>query len=833
MIPTLVLSLIAPALTADPVPPNAVTRLGPDRFTVEGVPDRFVVSPDGRRVATGEASGNVIKVWDTTTGQAVAEYPGVTPLAYSPDGKTLAANGPADARAGLLRAVVLFDTETGRPKLSLPGHRDPVEFAAYAGNDVLIVAAVFEKDLHVWDLNTRTEVRTIPRSRTATYSHRKGELLSPDGKFLILVDAASNTTSDLHVFVASTGEEHVVRKGIAGVSDLGFTPDGKTLICRGENIARYTFPECKPAGEVKLARGYRPNAPHVFTADGYYQAFSSQDKLWVYDLVTGREVGIPLKVPVFISGRPGPTDVFIDASTSRLEVWDLTTGKPRHPTAGHRAAVTGVTLAAGGCPMTADESSVRFWSPTGEQEKIWSTPLWSPVLAAASSADGKQFRTASRNRIVRSWDVATSRTNDLTVPGQAANWLDFPGFSRDGSVVAYPGPHGLAVFDVVKARQLWTASPPAGRVEFTVAAVSADGKTVYTGDANGHIREWDGGIGKEVRRFVGQGLSTPGLGHGPPGRPAAARSAGHVGSVTGLAVGGDNRRLLSAGTDHSIRVWELVTGQECRVLIQARNQPTNYMPKLPYPLAVSDDGSTLAAPDPDETRRHVIDLWNVRTGARIGSLDGHRGPVTALAFSADGTRLISGGADTTAFVWTVPREARSAAATLDRAKALSLWADLADGDAAKAYQALGLMVDAPDTAVAVLRENLPAVKSVDAVKVAALIAGLDAALFADREKAQAELRDLGPAVKAALEAERDKTASAEVTRRIGALLTGLSAGSEHRRRRVVEVAEAVGTPAAIALLKDWANGEPSALLTKDSVAALARLERRKSPTPGR
>lgn len=66
-------------------------------------------------------------------------------------------------------------------------------------------------------------------------------------------------------------------------------------------------------------------------------------------------------------------------------------------------------------------------------------------------------------------------------------------------------------------------------------------------------------------------------------------------------------------------------------------------------VAVSPDGKTLAvgyAPND-------IVLWDARSGARRGLLNGHSNWVVSLAFSADSKRLVSGAGDSTARVWDV------------------------------------------------------------------------------------------------------------------------------------------------------------------------------------
>ncbi len=57
----------------------------------------------------------------------------------------------------------------------------------------------------------------------------------------------------------------------------------------------------------------------------------------------------------------------------------------------------------------------------------------------------------------------------------------------------------------------------------------------------------------------------------------------------------------------------------------------------------------------NSSKENEIRLWDAATGHERGNLSGHRGPVRALDFSADGKRLASGSADKTVKIWDVAK----------------------------------------------------------------------------------------------------------------------------------------------------------------------------------
>ena len=141
--------------------------------------------------------------------------------------------------------------------------------------------------------------------------------------------------------------------------------------------------------------------------------------------------------------------------------------------------------------------------------------------------------------------------------------------------------------------------------------------------------------------------------HGPQLR---LQADAHMAQIRSMQFSADGKRLVSAGADKDIRVWNLESGRTERVL---RGQVSDGDEGEVNAIALSSDGRTLAVGGlMSRTCPGAgcgdIRLFNIETGELIGVLEGHRRVITGLAFAPDGTRLASASTDRTVRFWDVP-----------------------------------------------------------------------------------------------------------------------------------------------------------------------------------
>lgn len=162
-----------------------------------------------------------------------------------------------------------------------------------------------------------------------------------------------------------------------------------------------------------------------------------------------------------------------------------------------------------------------------------------------------------------------------------------------------------------------------------------------------------------------------------------------AGDVNRFSLGGNSRFLALSSEDNRVRVWDLQNGRQIRDVSSA---VTGGVTSLDVGARQPQGGRTRQS-QPQEGQRLLIiggqrgaALWDALSGSMIANLQGHRGAVSAVRLSADGSTAATGGSDRTVRLWDTAtgRERRQLTGHGDPITALAFSPDgryLVSGDA--------------------------------------------------------------------------------------------------------------------------------------------------------
>ena len=528
--------------------------------------------------------------------------------------------------------------------------------------------------------------------------------------------------------------------------------------------------------------------------------------LRVWDVATGKELrhwDTTEFVSTFAFSPDGKTLASLGGGNT-VRLWDAVTGKELREHPSHRHGFHVLALSRDGRTLASAswDRDVRLWDAATGRQRQQRMGFDEGVQALSFSADGSTLTALGDDGKARVWDIATGsdvrqflapvqgRGSKHTLSLDGKTWASASQDRRNGST-------DLLLWDAAtaKERQVLVGN----RWWVGALAFSPDSRTLYCWSGDKKVRLWDVATGKRLREF----------------------SAGERNIYTGC-FSPDGSWFACAGPEQALLLYELATGNAVRRIEIPAMRDDNRA------LAFSPDSRTLAVGDEQGTV-HLVEAASGKFRRRL--LGGHQGSISALLFSTDSERLVSGSTDTTALVWDLNGRLNAPFKPLNAAELDACWAALAGEDAERAYEAICRLAASPTEMLDYLNKRLRPVARADTMRVARLIAELDSNRFAVREQAATELENLGETATAMCRKALEGEPSLELRRRLEKMLKKQEqerwAPSPERLRllRALEALELAATPEAQRLLEKLASGVPDAYLTREAKAALERLTR--------
>jgi WD40 repeat protein len=869
-------------------------------------------SADSKHIAAFASRSLELHLWDATAGKLVRTFPDVASWSFSADRKSIAL-GQVDGR------IALHDLVKDHEPRYFTGHSSGIHSLAFSPDGKQLASGggqpreksyaekkpeekrEIDRTIRLWDVATGKERHKIEAGEHDVSDVR----FSPDGRYLLANtsrgtdprSAEHPTSPGTSLWDTSTGKRHeYLPEWENGKGTFDFCPDGKHLIRSArDGFHLWDIAAKKDVRHWATAQGWA--AGFILSPDGTLLASG----LHLWDLRTGKELhkapGHRTGIGTLVFSQDGKRLASLDGGGS-LYLWEPLTGKPVVEPAGDgKFTVLLATFSQDGRTLVAVGSNgeVRLWdSITGKNQSSFF--INENIKRPAENIDDRRTYWLSGNP-----------------------YFDYDGhgkliFSRDGNSLAVAtADHTIHLWDVTSGKELrqWkgqkdtisrlTFAPDsrtlAARIggELTYLSELESGKEImqFKGDVisfsnDGRLFAWaDEHQFRRRQRGALNDLSLPLLPDptetsAPEEKPAppATKEFIHLWDLTAkkelrrwevpndfriesLAFSGDGK-ILAAGGDELICLWDVNTGQERRRIGGPREDMSNVS------LKTTPDGRILAHYSLDlkhgsvaavalDTGRwiHILHPWSsekltfgpgdlsyakgtqnleiraLNTGKMLlESPQPHRGHTSTLAYSSDGQLLATGGTDGTILIWDMspltPKQMPKAY-TFTSAELDDLWAKLPpSGESWDRHEAYHTLLGTPELTIPYLRECILRLPVPDDKQVAAWVAKLDSEDFEERAKARDELTRIGKLAAPALRSALARKPSAELRARAEELLgpdggCGKLPPDWQRAAEGIRLLEQLNTAGARRALEQLRQAPAGSWVAREAAAALKRL----------
>jgi len=356
-----------------------------------------------------------------------------------------------------------------------------------------------------------------------------------------------------------------------------------------------------------------------------------------------------------------------------VKLWNLTTRSLQGILKGHGKPVKYVTFSPDGTLLASgdERGDLILWDPVKQEQTAKLTTRFTPdetsftsmVECISFSPDGTLMATSNReDKVVLLWKIGFPKPVSVIHSGTGAILSMM--FSPDGKrLVLGSRDNSVRLCDLEndhEVKRLYSHKDDVNCVAF-----SPDGNLIASGSDSGTIFIWDLKSGRALTRFDRHGMSVLSLAFSPDGKTLISGSAdrtvrfwdienleelasyqAHRDSVHSVAFGPGGLIAASGSMDSDVKIWSVKPRRDVRTI-----NDYSYGDKIrDSSIAYSPDGKLLALGSSMEMQVPIllVDTVNWKSTA---ALMGHIGSVNSMAFTPDGTKLVSGGKNAMLIIW--------------------------------------------------------------------------------------------------------------------------------------------------------------------------------------
>jgi WD40 repeat protein len=557
---------------------------------------------------------------------------------------------------------------------------DPAKSVQYALDSLRITSSPQSEDVLRTSLQKMNVLAEMPAGGAAWQA-----VYSPDGNRIALADRAG----EARIFSVPGGK--LLQKLLNGspLNGLAWAPDGQTLATVASDGKIRIWNLAAPQAPVHVLTQGAPARSVVYSPDGRLLLTSGGSAARLWDAATGV---LLRRLPTDRTGRSasfsddGSLVVTVENGPS-ARIWDASTGAAVQ-TLTQRAEITSAAFGPNGTLVVTGsrDGTGRIWDSHTGAVKATLEGHTSAILTVAFSRAGDRVATGSADDTARVYNVSgvlIDIVHDLSASiasvAFAPDGSDFVVASTDGNAVTGgPGidrqhligqsaplrmavfaPHGTTVATVggstlrlwepygePRLRGIHKSAAPATSVSFDptgafLASGAADGTVLVQRAHGGPLRTLTIGSPVVSTAWASNRLllvaGRDGKAHLFPGGVRESRVLPHGSELVGAALRADGTVAATAGSDGVVRLWDTSSGSQLLALPAAPGLTS---------VALDPKGRWVAT-----GVGNVVRLYDARTGKERPDLVGHTDVVTGLAFSPDGSQLVSSSRDKDARVW--------------------------------------------------------------------------------------------------------------------------------------------------------------------------------------